>query len=98
VPWANVENTIWGKVWLPSSLGRANSSESMLPVVCPNTQSDYECELTNLLVGFHAGPSVATPLLGKCEDETHTPKSGNLESSKTPENSEPDCKGQNTLH
>jgi len=26
---------------------------------------------------------VATPLWGKCEDETHTPKSGNLESSGT---------------
>jgi hypothetical protein len=26
---------------------------------------------------------VATPLWAKCEDETHTPKSGNLESSKT---------------
>jgi hypothetical protein len=41
---------------------------------------------------------VATPLWGKCEDETHTPKSGNLESFGTPENSELDCRGQNTLH
>jgi len=41
---------------------------------------------------------VATPLWAKCEDETHTPKSGNLESSKTPENSELDFRGQNTLH
>jgi hypothetical protein len=41
---------------------------------------------------------VATPLWGKCEDETHTPKSGNLEFSGTPENSELDCKGQNNLH
>jgi hypothetical protein len=40
---------------------------------------------------------VATPLWGKCE-ETHTPKSGNLKSSKIPENSKLDCKGQNTLH
>jgi hypothetical protein len=32
--------------------------------------------------------SVATPLWVKCEDETHIPKSGNLESSRTPENSE----------
>jgi hypothetical protein len=31
---------------------------------------------------------VATPLWGKCEDETHTPKSGNLESFKTPKNLE----------
>jgi hypothetical protein len=39
---------------------------------------------------------VATPLWGKCEDETCTPKSGNLESSETPKNSQLDCRGQNT--
>jgi hypothetical protein len=44
------------------------------------------------------GESVATPLWGKCEDETHTPKSGNLESSETPKNSDLDCRGQNTSH
>jgi hypothetical protein len=42
--------------------------------------------------------SVATPLWAKCEGEAHTPKSGNLESSETPENSELKLKGQNTLH
>jgi hypothetical protein len=42
--------------------------------------------------------TVATPLWVKGEDETHTPKSGNLESSGTPENSKLDCRGQNTLH
>jgi hypothetical protein len=42
--------------------------------------------------------NVATPLWAKCEDETHTPKSGNLESSGTPENSKLDCRGQNTSH
>jgi len=41
---------------------------------------------------------VVTSLWTKCEDETHIPKSGNLESSGTPENSELDCRGQNTLH
>jgi hypothetical protein len=41
---------------------------------------------------------VATPLWAKCEDETHTPKSGDLESFGTPKNSELDCRGQNTLH
>jgi len=41
---------------------------------------------------------VATPLWDKCEDETHTPKSGKLESSGTPENSELKFKGQNTSH
>jgi hypothetical protein len=28
------------------------SSESVLPVACPNTKSDFECELINLLVGW----------------------------------------------
>ncbi len=41
---------------------------------------------------------VATPLWVKCEDETHTLKSENLESSGIPENSELDCRGQNTSH
>jgi hypothetical protein len=41
---------------------------------------------------------VTTPLWSKCEDETHTPKSGNLESFGTPKNLELDCKGQNTSH
>jgi hypothetical protein len=36
--------------------------------------------------------------LKECEDETHTPKVGTWESSKIPEISEFDCKGQNTLH
>jgi hypothetical protein len=42
--------------------------------------------------------SVVTPLWDKCEDETHAPKSGKLESSGTPENSELEFRGQNTLH
>jgi hypothetical protein len=42
--------------------------------------------------------NVATPLWAKCEDETHTPKVGDLEFSRTFENSELDCKGQNTSH
>jgi hypothetical protein len=41
---------------------------------------------------------VATPLWAKCEGEAHTPKSGKLESSETPENSERECKGQISLH
>jgi hypothetical protein len=40
--------------------------------------------------------NVVTPLWGKCEDETHTPKSGNLESFGIPQTSELNCKGQNT--
>jgi hypothetical protein len=42
--------------------------------------------------------TVVTPLWVKCEHETHTPKSGNLESSRTPKNFELDFRGQNTLH
>jgi hypothetical protein len=48
--------------------------------------------------GFYIVGYVATPLWVKCEDETHTPKSGNLESSRTPENSEFEFRGQNTSH
>jgi hypothetical protein len=40
---------------------------------------------------------VTTPLWGKCEDETHTPKSGNLESFGTPATSEFNSRGKNTL-
>jgi hypothetical protein len=43
-------------------------------------------------------PLVATALWAKCEGEAHTPKSGNLESSGTPENSELELKVQNTLN
>jgi hypothetical protein len=46
-----------GRWWLPPSLGRGESSESVLPVACSNTKSVSECELTNLLVGFDAEPN-----------------------------------------
>jgi hypothetical protein len=46
-----------GRWWLPPSSGRGESNESMLLVTCPNTKSVSECELTNLLVGFDAGPN-----------------------------------------
>ncbi len=46
-----------GRWWFPPSSGHGESNESMLPVACPNTKSDSECDLTNLLVGFDAGPS-----------------------------------------
>jgi hypothetical protein len=39
---------------------------------------------------------VATPLWGKCEDETRTPKSGNMESSGTSKTLELNFRGQNT--
>jgi hypothetical protein len=43
------------------------------------------------------GGMMLQPHLGvKCEDETHTPKSGNLESFGTLENSELEFRSQNT--
>jgi hypothetical protein len=42
--------------------------------------------------------NVATPLWDKCEGEVHTPKSGKLESFGAPENSEPEFRGQISLH
>jgi hypothetical protein len=38
------------------------------------------------------------PILAKCEDETHTPKVGDLESSEIPDCLEFDRKAQNTSH
>ncbi len=38
------------------------------------------------------------PTLAKCENETHTPKVGDLESSGTPKPLELDSRGQNTSH
>jgi hypothetical protein len=52
---------------------------------------------TLYFVSFNIWP-VTTPLWAKCEDETHTPKSGDLESSGTPKNLELDRRGQNTSH
>jgi hypothetical protein len=48
--------------------------------------------------GVDVGQLVATPLWAKCEGEAHTPKSGKLESSGTPENSEHKCRGQISSH
>jgi hypothetical protein len=49
-------------------------------------------------VHFHTLPHsrCRNPTLAKCEDETHTPKIGDLESSRTPEFLEFESKGQNT--
>jgi hypothetical protein len=54
----------------------------------------------NIHVVHHLRPVqpfvVATPLWGKCEVATHTFENGTWESFGTPENSEFDCRGQNT--
>jgi hypothetical protein len=47
---------------------------------------------------FYHRDRVTTPLWAKCEDETHIPKSGKLESTRTPENSELNCRGQISSH
>jgi hypothetical protein len=41
-----------GRWWLPPSPGRGESSEFVLPVICPNTKGDPECELTLLWLVF----------------------------------------------
>jgi hypothetical protein len=43
-----------GRWWLPPSLGRGESSESKLPVACPNTKGVFECELTHLWLVLNA--------------------------------------------
>jgi hypothetical protein len=52
----------------------------------------------DLEVTSHQILCVATPLWDKCEGEAHTPKSGKLESSRTPENLELDFRGQISSH
>ncbi len=47
---------------------------------------------------FREEVRVVTPLWAKCEGEAHTPKSGKLESSGIPKNSELDCRGQISSH
>jgi hypothetical protein len=57
--------------------------------VLPSLDSaTWLCETFNLVSPRDLGARHATPLWAKCEGETHTPKSGNLESSGTPKNSE----------
>jgi hypothetical protein len=46
-----------GAGFLRAQVVMSQVNEFVLPVACPNTNSDSECELTNLLVGFDAGPS-----------------------------------------
>jgi len=41
---------------------------------------------------------VATPLSGKCEVAAHIPENGTWESFGILDNSERDCRGQNTSH
>jgi len=45
---------------------------------------------------FVRAQKLSQPHFGQCEDETHTPKSGNFEYSRTPATSELDNRGQKT--
>jgi hypothetical protein len=66
---------------------------SQNPILFCELLRKYELKYISIMAYF-----VTTPLWAKCENETHTPKSGDLESSGTHENSELDCRGQNTSH
>ncbi len=82
----------WDKVQPQSGKEWPGIQKKAIAIVREN----YKCQWEHwpfLLVG----ESVATPLWGKCEDETRTPKSGNLESSRTPATSKLDYRRQNTL-
>jgi hypothetical protein len=66
-----------GRWWLPSSPGRGESSESKLPVGCPNTKGVLECELTNLWLVLDAGPcnKIIVPLPSLIRGTFSTPLS-----------------------
>jgi hypothetical protein len=49
------------------------------------------------MIWTHIQMVCRNPTLKECEDDTHTPEMGTWESSGTLENSEFDCRGQNTL-
>jgi hypothetical protein len=68
------------------------------PPLPPNRPYHQPFNYLEYVKDFDLDAHVATPLWAKCEDETHTPESGDLEFSGTPKNSELDCRGQNTLH
>ncbi len=75
--------------------------EKLLECICLKWACMNHLDFYNTSYGQKKGHEsnwqfVATPLWGKCEDETHIPESGNLESSGTPTTSELDCKDQNT--
>jgi hypothetical protein len=64
-----------GRWWLPLSPGRGESSESKLPVACPNTKGVPECELTNLWLVLDARPcnKIIVPLPSLIPEPQHAP-------------------------
>jgi hypothetical protein len=71
---------------------------STLALPCFNSRYHVLMRFCSRFTPLQLSLYVTTPLWAKCEGEAHTPKSGNLESSGTPENLELKLKGQNTLH
>jgi hypothetical protein len=63
----------------------------------PQKTSSYACHISSLNGHKMTDYPCRNPTLAKCEDETHTPKGGDLESSGTPESLEFNSKGKNTL-
>jgi hypothetical protein len=64
-----------GRWWFPPSPGCGESSESKLPVACPNTKGVPECELTNLWLVLDAGPcnKIIVPLPSLISEPQHAP-------------------------
>ncbi len=80
---------------------RPTTSTSTSRVMDTDVSSSAVSRMVTSVLGsptFSATNFVTTPLWAKCEGEGHTPKSGKLESSGTPENSERDCRGQISSH
>jgi hypothetical protein len=80
----------------PLPLSRVGSQEHLPSPNFP--QLHFGEHSSGFTPGLGSASICRNPTLAKCEDETHTLKVGDLESSGTPENSELDCRGQNTLH
>jgi hypothetical protein len=62
---------------------------------------ELECvEMENIVItkSLRRQLNCRNPILKECEDETHTLEMGTWESSRTPEISEFNCRGQNTSH
>jgi hypothetical protein len=74
---------------VPHSLTPPNGLWCIVDVVSPKLE---------FLVKVVVDDDCCTPLWGKCEVAIHTPENGTWKSSRTPENSERNYKGQNTLH
>jgi len=88
-----VENDQWWKI-----LSHCRLSKGTQHTAWRGDRCAISCFLWESRRALDTTKLVTTPLWGKCEVATHTPENGTWESSKTLENVERDCKGQNTSH